>query len=183
MSNNVFSRKPRKCPNCNFSPIGNILYGYPNLENENLKEDIACGKIVLGGCDAPMIGADPTWRCSNCGLGIFREKDYLLPIYRVSSMGVLNLKRLSIYELNELAGKIIDELGTRDEDEVQIGNGFVEQAIAVFTEEDKMEEELYELETKKEFIEDEIDRIKEKIEELEIKESNIMYEYNIGVLK
>ena len=98
-------------------------------------------------------------------------------------MSVLNLKRLSIEELNKLAGNIIDELGMRSEDEVQTSNDFVEQAIAVFTEEDKMEEELYNLETQKEFIEDEIDRIKEKIEELEIKESNIMYEYNIGVLK
>jgi len=98
-------------------------------------------------------------------------------------MNTINIKRLSIKELNILASKIIDELSIRDEEKKPSGDDFVEQICDVFSKEDKLEDELYQLESKKELIVDEIDRIQEALEELQNSESTLVYEYDIGVLK
>ena len=104
-------------------------------------------------------------------------------IYKMNEK-VLNLKRLSISELNELAGNIIDELSTRyDENSEDNNKDFVEQICAVFNKEENLEEELDSLENQKELIEDEIDRIRGVLEDLERDESNLLYEYKIGALK
>ena len=58
-----FKRKPRKCPECGFSPISSILYGFPAYSAE-LKESLNNKSVVLGGC---VIGLDdPKWQCSDC---------------------------------------------------------------------------------------------------------------------
>ena len=75
MNKNIsFKYKPRKCPNCGFKPLGNILYGYP-IFDEKLKKDLESGKVVLGGCC--IGGLDPAWQCSKCESVFYREKDYI----------------------------------------------------------------------------------------------------------
>ncbi len=97
---------------------------------------------------------------------------------------ILNLKRLSIDELNGLAGEIIDELSTRDDENSEDDNkDFVKQISAVLIKEENLEEKLYSLENQKELIEDEIDRIQGVLEDLERDQSNLLYEYNIDALK
>ncbi len=61
--------RPRKCPNCGFSPVGKILYGYPMFSPE-LEAEIKEGKTVIGGCDMSPLNAD--WECSNCKLQIWK---------------------------------------------------------------------------------------------------------------
>ena len=57
---------------------------------------------------------------------------------------ILNLKRLSIDELNGLAGEIIDELSTRDDENSEDDNkDFVKQISAVLIKEENLEEKLY----------------------------------------
>jgi hypothetical protein len=70
-----FSKKPRKCPKCGFSPMATILYGMP-VFSDKLKSDLDSGKISLGGCCVhdpfnPEM-ADPVWECTHCQLKIFR---------------------------------------------------------------------------------------------------------------
>lgn len=55
--------KPESCPRCGFAPVANILYGYPVFTDE-LKQEIATGNIVLGGCLVPRDA--PRWKCSQC---------------------------------------------------------------------------------------------------------------------
>ncbi|GGD66750.1 hypothetical protein [Lacimicrobium alkaliphilum] len=45
----VYQRKPLKCPRCGAKQIAKYLYGmvdYPGIE-----QDLAEGKIAIGGCD------------------------------------------------------------------------------------------------------------------------------------
>ena len=65
----VRSRKPRKCPNCGFSPVGTILYGFPTF-SPALKAEIEAGKTVLGGCDMSLL--NPEWECSKCKQKIWK---------------------------------------------------------------------------------------------------------------
>lgn len=59
------AEKPESCPCCGFTPVGNILYGYPQFTDE-LKQKINTGHIVLGGCLVPRNA--PRWKCSKCGV-------------------------------------------------------------------------------------------------------------------
>jgi DNA-directed RNA polymerase subunit RPC12/RpoP len=53
-----------KCEYCGSERCAKILYGRIK-ETEQLRDDLAAGKVVLGGCmvDDWM----PEWRCLNCG--------------------------------------------------------------------------------------------------------------------
>ena len=95
-------------------------------------------------------------------------------------MSVLNLKRLSIEELNTLAGEIIDELSTRDTEESS--DDFIKEIIKVYDEEYELQEELASLEIDKEFIDDDIERVKEELEALENKESDLFYKLSVDEL-
>ena len=63
-------QKPRKCPECKFSPVATILYGMPAY-SEKLQEDMLTGRVTLGGCC--VTNDDPEWECSRCGLLIYRK--------------------------------------------------------------------------------------------------------------
>ena len=71
---NRFSRKPRKCPHCGFSPVANILYGMP-APDAKMQQDIDDGRLALGGCCIGM--EDPTWKCRDCGLEMYKKQPCL----------------------------------------------------------------------------------------------------------
>lgn len=55
---------PEACPRCGSSRVARILYGEP-ASSSTLDDDIAAGRIVLGGC---VVGEDaPGHRCAACG--------------------------------------------------------------------------------------------------------------------
>ena len=73
MSERIYAkRKPYKCPQCGEKPVARIQYGYP-MDREQLKLDIAAGKVVLGGCMMDI--TNPHWQCSFCNFPIYREQD------------------------------------------------------------------------------------------------------------
>lgn len=51
------------CPDCKSKSSAKIIWGYVHLTSE-LKEDIALGKYVLGGC--LVTDHDPKWECNSC---------------------------------------------------------------------------------------------------------------------
>ena len=64
-------RKPRKCPVCNSSRVATILYGMPAY-SEKLEQDLATGRIALGGC---CVGEDyAAWKCLECDTPIHRGR-------------------------------------------------------------------------------------------------------------
>ena len=65
-------RKPYKCPECGEKPVARIQYGYP-MDSEQLRMDIAEGRIILGGCMLEI--TNPHWKCSFCDFPIYREQD------------------------------------------------------------------------------------------------------------
>ena len=65
-------RKPRKCPKCGCHKIASILYGYP-IFSPNLEQEIAQGKVVLGGCCPDFA----KWQCIECNTLIYRYGDIL----------------------------------------------------------------------------------------------------------
>ena len=62
--------KIKNCPNCNSPRIATIQYGYPRFSKE-LEQDLAEGKIVLGGCC--ITDDDPDYKCVECGAYIFSK--------------------------------------------------------------------------------------------------------------
>lgn len=63
-------RKPRRCPSCKHDPVSSILYGMPAYD-EDMQRKIETGHLVLGGC---VVSEDhPSWKCTGCGLEIWRE--------------------------------------------------------------------------------------------------------------
>ena len=57
------TRKPRKCPKCGHTPVGEILWGMPHFDAK-LEELMNAGKIIFGGCC--LSPNDATWECSKC---------------------------------------------------------------------------------------------------------------------
>jgi hypothetical protein len=56
--------KDFKCGFCGSKRCAEILYGRVAM-TEQLQEDLASGKVVLGGC---LVYEDmPRWRCLDCG--------------------------------------------------------------------------------------------------------------------
>ncbi len=51
------TRKPRKCPQCEHTPVGEILWGMPHMDSK-LEELMDAGKVIIGGCC--LGGEDPT---------------------------------------------------------------------------------------------------------------------------
>ncbi len=68
----TFKHKPRKCPHCDFKPLGNILYGFPAGDDEMIQE-VKEGRIVLGGCTIIEGVQQPRWECSQCGWQGWKE--------------------------------------------------------------------------------------------------------------
>lgn len=70
----VYQRKPRKCPECGAKQIAEYLFGmvdYPGIE-----QDLAEGKIAIGGCDISRMWEgelERAWRCNQCGVDLFRK--------------------------------------------------------------------------------------------------------------
>lgn len=95
-------------------------------------------------------------------------------------MQQVNLKRLSIDELNALAGSIIDELSTRSDDEPAEGKDVITRFIDSLDKEDALMDEMDKLENDKEFIEDEIERVSEEIEKIEYEQDELIYELNVS---
>lgn len=55
---------PPDCPECHSGHVGEYGYGMPDYEDD-LKEDLITGVVVLGGC---LVSRDmPRWKCLNCG--------------------------------------------------------------------------------------------------------------------
>lgn len=65
------NRKPRKCPNCGYKIIANVLYGEP-IFTDKLEAELAAGKTVIGGC-CEISGGSPKWHCTHCNTDIFKE--------------------------------------------------------------------------------------------------------------
>ena len=65
----VRSQRPKKCPTCGFSPVGEILWGMPDMSLE-LQASIKAGETIIGGCCLSL--DDPTWECSKCGQQIWK---------------------------------------------------------------------------------------------------------------
>lgn len=53
------------CLRCDSVSNAKILYGLPDLTDEDLKADLDSGRCVLGGC--VIDGDDPTRECHDCG--------------------------------------------------------------------------------------------------------------------
>ena len=66
----IYKQKPKKCPNCKFTPVASISYGFP-LWDEEMEEKVKAGRLVLGGC-MHEIGA-PMWKCSSCGMEMWKN--------------------------------------------------------------------------------------------------------------
>ncbi len=56
--------EPIKCPSCSSDNIAEILWGMSAFSDE-LQEELAAGKIVLGGCCISV--GDPKYECNECG--------------------------------------------------------------------------------------------------------------------
>lgn len=69
---NFLPRKPKKCPNCGFSPMGSILYGMP-VTSDEFFEKVEKGSLIVGGCSITV--PSPKWECKNCKFQYFSEKD------------------------------------------------------------------------------------------------------------
>jgi hypothetical protein len=64
--------KPDSCPACGSNKIASFMYGKPS-SSERLKQKVAEGKIVFGGC---CINVDnPTWKCMSCCTKIYHNKE------------------------------------------------------------------------------------------------------------
>jgi ribosomal protein L37AE/L43A len=70
-----YQRKPRKCPECGATQFAKYLYGmvdYPGIE-----QDLAEGKIAIGGCDITRAHEGKqlrAWCCNQCGVDLFRHE-------------------------------------------------------------------------------------------------------------
>jgi len=65
------ARKPVQCPECTGRPVATIMYGLPDFTDE-LEQKLQSGKTVLGGCC--ITNDDPQWKCTCCGLNIYRKQ-------------------------------------------------------------------------------------------------------------
>ena len=70
----IYSRKPRKCPCCKHAPLANILYGFAAMSSK-MFDDLASGKIALGGCCIFADSAMPKWKCTKCETEFYQRKD------------------------------------------------------------------------------------------------------------
>ena len=102
MSNNIYRKtKPKKCPRCGFKPMASVQYGYP-IYSSQMEADIKTGKIFNAGC---MEGEqNPKWRCSQCGLFIYRSVAPLLfdepPFRMVKPINLIHISELIAARLN-----------------------------------------------------------------------------------
>ena len=55
--------RPKKCPSCGSRSVGRITYGMPAM-NRELDNDLASGRLVLGGC--VVSGDEPDCHCNEC---------------------------------------------------------------------------------------------------------------------
>jgi len=62
------------CPVCGSKSSAEIMYGYPDLSNEQLSKDVRDGKVAFGGCDVVVGVEQPTRRCNDCG----NEFEYMM---------------------------------------------------------------------------------------------------------
>lgn len=93
----------------------------------------------------------------------------------------INLKRLSIDELNLLAGRIIDELSTRNEDDSNKNKNTIDKLIENYTQEELLRHKLEQLQKQSELIEEEIYEIEELIEECEYEEKGMLRDVSMGI--
>ena len=52
------------CPECGSDNVAKILWGMPAM-NDEFEEDLAAGRVVLGGCC--ISSGMPEYRCNACG--------------------------------------------------------------------------------------------------------------------
>ena len=67
-----YVRKPRKCPSCGAASVARILYGFPDMSSEELRDDLDAGRVVLGGC--ALLGVEPDWQCVSCEVVMYRRE-------------------------------------------------------------------------------------------------------------
>ena len=92
----------------------------------------------------------------------------------------INLKRLSIDELNILAGRIIDELSIRSEDDSN--KNTIEKLIENYTQEELLRHKLEQLQTQSELIEEDIYEVEELIEECEYEQADLSRDISMGIV-
>jgi tetrahydromethanopterin S-methyltransferase subunit G len=90
---------------------------------------------------------------------------------------MINLKRLTIEELNQLAGQIIDELNSREEEPSNKFDNAIEKVIAKSDEYDQVAKQLDELYEKQYLIEDEVERLEDLLRTLDEKFDEAYEEY------
>ena len=97
-------------------------------------------------------------------------------------MCILNLKRLTVRELNDLAASIIDELSLRPEpsEEQSEDEEIMTRLIKGDMKQELLIEERNRLYDQQELIDDEIERICEELAKLERVEDALVHELNIS---
>ena len=76
-----YKRKPRKCPECQYSPVATVMYGMPVMDKK-LEEKLAKGVVSIGGCSVSP--DDPTWKCTSCEREFYKlDKSHTLIRFRV----------------------------------------------------------------------------------------------------
>lgn len=71
----IYQHKPRKCPECDSKRIAEYLYGM--LDYPGIEQDLADGKIAIGGCDITRAHEGEllrAWCCTECGVDLFRKE-------------------------------------------------------------------------------------------------------------
>lgn len=63
--------KPEKCPECGSAKVAEILYGFPDVPTPEIREKLAKGELVFGGCVLSPDGHNARWQCVDCGVEIF----------------------------------------------------------------------------------------------------------------
>lgn len=57
----------KMCPACGSESSAEILYGLPDLSNEELQKDVIAGNVAFGGCVVSEGEEQATRRCNDCG--------------------------------------------------------------------------------------------------------------------
>ena len=54
------------CPYCGSQNIAEYLYGYPDLDDDELEKQIENKEVILGGCI--ITDDNPSFHCNDCGM-------------------------------------------------------------------------------------------------------------------
>ncbi len=73
-----YLQKPKQCHACKEKNIADIIYGLPDYSV--IEPELKAVRIALGGCC--ITGDDPPWKCTSCGVLIYRKAKKSIKILR-----------------------------------------------------------------------------------------------------